>query len=105
MPSWRHSVPDRPSRIHPQQDSWPPSYFPDRFDWQHKKPEEVGMDAGRLDDAVKHAIASENPATKDLTLYLATTMGATEPFDSDNEMVEVRRLLEITDWRLSLCVT
>ncbi|OLB27620.1 MAG: hypothetical protein DMG41_19925 [Acidobacteria bacterium] len=82
-----------------------PSYFPDRFDWQHKKPEEVGMDAGRLDDAVKHAIASENPATKDLTLYLATTMGATEPFDSDNEMVEVRRLLEITDWRLSLCVT
>jgi len=63
------------------------------------------MDAGRLDDAVKHAIASENPATKDLTLYLATTMGATEPFDSDNEMVEVRRLLEITDWRLSLCVT
>ncbi len=45
-----------------------PSYFPDRFDWQHKKPEELGMDAGRLDDAVKHAIASEYPATKELTL-------------------------------------
>src|SRR5258708_35929923 len=23
-------------------------YFPDRFDWQHKKPEEVDMDAARL---------------------------------------------------------
>ena len=23
-----------------------PAYFPERFDWQHKKPEEVGMNAG-----------------------------------------------------------
>jgi CubicO group peptidase (beta-lactamase class C family) len=67
-----------------------PSYFPDRFDWQHKKPEELGMDAGRLDDAVKHAISSENPATKELTLYLATTMGATEPFDTPIGPVKVR---------------
>jgi len=67
-----------------------PSYFPDRFDWQHKKPEEVGMDAGRLDEAVKHAIASENPATKDLALYLATTIGATEPFDTPIGSVRVR---------------
>src|SRR5712664_4567171 len=67
-----------------------PSYFPDRFDWQHKKPEELGMDAGRLDDAVKHAIASENPATKELTLYLATTMGVTEPFDTPIGPVKVR---------------
>jgi CubicO group peptidase (beta-lactamase class C family) len=58
------------------------SYFPDRFDWQHKKPEEVGMDAAMLEDAVKHAIASENPATKDLSLYIATTTGNTEPFDT-----------------------
>src|SRR5437899_1132036 len=67
-----------------------PSYFPDRFDWQHKNPEELGMDAGRLDDAVKHAIANENPATKELTLYLATTMGATEPFDTPIGPVKVR---------------
>jgi hypothetical protein len=40
------------------------SYFPDRFDWQRKKPEEVGMDPGRLDEAVKHAITSESPGTK-----------------------------------------
>ena len=37
--------------------------FPEGFDWQHKKPEEVGMDSARLDEAVKQAIASENPAS------------------------------------------
>src|SRR5689334_13053456 len=57
-------------------------YFPDRFEWQHKKPEEVGMDAGRLDEAVKQAVATENPATKDMMLFLATTFGAAEPFDT-----------------------
>jgi CubicO group peptidase (beta-lactamase class C family) len=57
-------------------------YFPDRFDWQHKKPEEAGMDAGRLDEAVKQAIASENPATKEMMVYLGTTYGASEPFDT-----------------------
>ena len=36
-------------------------YFPERNDWQHKKPEEVGMDSARLDQAVKSAIANENP--------------------------------------------
>src|SRR5229473_735676 len=57
-------------------------YFPERFDWQHKKPEEVGMDAARLDEAVKQAIASENPATKEMMVYLATTFGGAEPFDT-----------------------
>jgi CubicO group peptidase (beta-lactamase class C family) len=57
-------------------------YFPERFDWQHTKPDEVGMDAARLDEAVKAAIASENPATKDLLLAHATTFGAREPFDT-----------------------
>ena len=84
----QRSVPVAPS----SSQTAPPAalYFPDRFDWQHKKPEELGMDAGRLDDAVKHAIASENPATKELTLYLATTMGATEPFDTPIGPVKVR---------------
>ena len=31
-------------------------YFPERNDWQHKKPEEVGMDSARLDQAVKNII-------------------------------------------------
>src|ERR1700680_694351 len=36
-------------------------YFPERNDWQHKRPEEVGMDSARLDLAVKSAVANENP--------------------------------------------
>ena len=35
------------------------SYFPDRFDWQHKKPEEVGMDAAQLKVAVDAAMAED----------------------------------------------
>src|SRR3984893_516192 len=57
-------------------------YFPERFDWQHKKPEEFGMDPARLDEAVKQAIVSENPAPKEMMLFLATTFGANEPFDT-----------------------
>ncbi len=57
-------------------------YFPDRFDWQRKPPAEVGMDAAKVDDAVKFAVANENPSTKDLTLDLALTFGAREPFDT-----------------------
>src|SRR5205823_7616450 len=49
---------------------------------QHKKPDEVGMDAARLDEAVKFAIASETPGTRDLMLSLATTFGRNEPFDT-----------------------
>jgi len=57
-------------------------YFPDRFDWQHRKPDDVGMDAARVDEAVKFAIASETPGTRDLALSLATTFGRNEPFDT-----------------------
>jgi len=34
------------------------TYFPGRFDWQHKTPQEVGLDAAAIDAAVKLAIAS-----------------------------------------------
>ena len=76
----QRSVPTAPG----SSETAPPSapYFPDRFDWQHKKPEEVGMDPARLDQAVKQAVASENPATKEMMLFLATTFGASEPFDT-----------------------
>jgi CubicO group peptidase (beta-lactamase class C family) len=60
----------------------PAPYFPDRFDWQRKRPEDAGMDAAAIDDAVKFAIASENPANKDLSIDLATTFGGREPFDT-----------------------
>ena len=51
------------------------AYFSDRFDWQHKRPEEVGMDARQLDEAVQHAVANDNPETKDLA-NRAGTRGA-----------------------------
>jgi CubicO group peptidase (beta-lactamase class C family) len=59
----------------------PAPYFPDRFDWQTRTPDQAGFDPARLDAAIKFAIASENPATKDLAVDLATTFGR-EPFDT-----------------------
>jgi CubicO group peptidase (beta-lactamase class C family) len=65
-------------------------YFPDRFEWQHKTPDDVGMDPLRLDEAVKFAIANENPANRDLNLTLATTFGRSEPFDTPIGPVKAR---------------
>ncbi len=58
----------------------PPIYFPDRFNWQNRKAEDVGMDSAALDDAAKYSIAHENPASKDLALDHAI-MFAKEPFN------------------------
>jgi hypothetical protein len=57
------------------------AYFPDRFDWQIRTPEQAGFDTAKLDAAIAFAIASENPATRDLAVDLATTFGR-EPFDT-----------------------
>ena len=54
-------------------------YFPPRGEWERRKPEEVGMDAARLQQAVDFAMANENPATKDLALDLELTFGMREP--------------------------
>ena len=65
-------------------------YFPGRFDWQHKTPAEVGMDAATVDEAVKLAIEYESPSNKDLTIDLATTFGAREPYDTPIGPVKAR---------------
>jgi len=57
-------------------------YFPERFDWQHKKAEEVGMDPARIAEAIKVSVDRENPASKDLNIALATSFGRGEPFDT-----------------------
>ena len=57
------------------------SYFPTRSEWETRRPEQAGMDPSRLDAAIKFAVASENPATRDLAVDLATTFGR-EPFDT-----------------------
>src|SRR5689334_18365176 len=43
-----------------------PAYFPARFDWQHKRPDEVGMNASQIDQAVQAAIAGETTGPKDM---------------------------------------
>ena len=53
----------------------PKPYFPERGVWETRAAGQVGMDPARLDAAVKFAVASENPATKDLAVDLATTFG------------------------------
>src|ERR1700682_5261083 len=50
-------------------------YFPERFDWQHKRPDEVGMDGARVAEAVKVSIDRENPAPRDMTLFLKGSFG------------------------------
>jgi len=59
-----------------------PPYYPERFEWQRRGPDQAGMDAAALDAAVEFAIASENPAPKDLLLAHAATFGRAEPFDN-----------------------
>ena len=57
------------------------SPFPDRFDWQRRSPAQAGFDAAALDEAIKFAVAHENPLPKDLVLAHAETFAAREPFD------------------------
>jgi CubicO group peptidase (beta-lactamase class C family) len=68
-------------------------YFPDRLDWQTRRPEQAGLDAAKLDAAIAFAVASENPASKDLAADLATTFGAREPFDTPIGPVKARGAL------------
>src|ERR1051325_7956229 len=57
-------------------------YYPDRFDWQKHTPQQEGFDAAKLDDAIKFAIASDNPAPHDQALVHLQSFAAQEPFDS-----------------------
>jgi len=59
----------------------PAPYFPERFDWQHKKPAEVGMDPALVDQAIQTALASETQGPKDMVLFLQNSFGK-EPFDA-----------------------
>lgn len=56
-------------------------YFPERLDWQKKKPEEVGMDSALIAEAVKIAIAAEAQSPKDGWAFQANSF-AKEPFNS-----------------------
>ena len=57
------------------------SYFPERLDWQHKKPDEVGMNPGLVNEAVQLAIAADTPGPHDMRQFLTNSFGK-EPFFS-----------------------
>jgi CubicO group peptidase (beta-lactamase class C family) len=57
-----------------------PAYFPPRHEWQHASPQQSGMDAARLADAVAYAQAHDNPAPRDQALALAQSFGKAEPY-------------------------
>src|SRR6266850_2274230 len=59
----------------------PATYFPNRLDWQHKKPEEVGMNPALVNDAVQLAIAADTPGTHDMMLFLNNSFGK-EPYNT-----------------------
>jgi hypothetical protein len=58
------------------------AYFPARLDWQHKRPDEVGMNAALVAEAVKAATGSEMNTNRDLATELAVSFGRNEPFDT-----------------------
>jgi CubicO group peptidase (beta-lactamase class C family) len=59
-----------------------PTYFPERFDWQHKRPDEVGMSAALVAEAVQAAVSAEMTTNRNLAIEQATSFGRNEPFDT-----------------------
>src|SRR4051794_7813853 len=57
------------------------AYFPERFDWQHKTPADVGMNPALVKEAVDLAIAADTPGPHDMTQFLTNSFGK-EPFFS-----------------------
>jgi CubicO group peptidase (beta-lactamase class C family) len=56
-------------------------YFPERFEWQHRKPEEVGMQGALVNEAVQLAVAAETVGPKDMALFLHNSFGK-EPYST-----------------------
>jgi CubicO group peptidase (beta-lactamase class C family) len=74
-------IAQRPAAQQPSRAAAVSAYFPERFDWQHRKPEEVGMSSALINQAVQTAIATENPAPKDMVLFLNGSFNK-EPFNT-----------------------
>lgn len=55
-------------------------YYPSRFSWEKKAPEEVGMNAGAIEEAIEYAKANESTNPKDLSLHLNSRTG--EPYNN-----------------------
>ena len=58
----------------------PEHYFPDRWDWQSKSPEELGFDPAALQKAVDFAKSHETPGSTDVAMTIRTSI-AGQPHD------------------------
>src|SRR5688572_17030772 len=58
----------------------PAHYFPNRWDWQSKSPEDLGFDPAALQKAVDFAQSHETPGPTDVDMVLRTTI-AGQPHD------------------------
>jgi CubicO group peptidase (beta-lactamase class C family) len=58
-----------------------PSYFPERFGWEHRTPAQVGLNPSLVDEAVQLAVANESTGSKAMQQYLVESYGR-EPFDT-----------------------
>ena len=56
-------------------------YYPDRWEWETRSPDQMGMDGGILQEAIELAIAAESTAPRDLALNHAMSWGR-EPYDA-----------------------
>lgn len=56
------------------------SYYPSRFEWEHKTPSKVGMDAAGVQAAVDYAKAHESSNPRDLSIHLNTRTN--EPYNN-----------------------
>ncbi len=56
------------------------TYFPERFNWEKKAPDEVGLDASAVQTAVEYAKAHESSNPEDLSIHLNTRTN--EPYNN-----------------------
>ncbi len=68
-------------------------YYPERLDWQRRAPQEMGMSAAALDEAVKFALAAESPEPRDQALAQAQSFGKREPHSALIGPTKVRAAL------------
>lgn len=81
-------------------------YFPDKWKWETKTPEEAGMNAQLIEEAVAYAIKRQNRATKDLAASIRRSfggepgfriLGPTKPGGETNGMI-IRHGYIIAEW-------
>src|SRR3954468_11347608 len=54
-------------------------YFPPAGDWEHRRPDQLGLDSLKMQQAVDYARANDNPANKDMAALMKQTFGKNEP--------------------------